>query len=180
MRKIDMASLNARVARFQDMTSSSEAFIDTRIPEYQREIYNIIGRGVTEDARLEPMIADNRDFNLTMMKADPGKGSSQHDHETIECFVALSGRWAVTLGAEGEEEVILEPFDVFSVPPGVMRGLRNAGTEPAHILAILGGTAPSKATWSPHINEQAKELGLYVNEAGDLVDEFSEKERGGG
>ena len=180
MSKIDMASLNARVARFQDMTSSSEAFIDTRIPEYQREIYNIIGRGVTEDARLEPMIADNRDFNLTMMKADPGKGSSQHDHETIECFVVLSGRWAVTLGAEGEEEVILEPFDVFSVPPGVMRGLRNAGSEPAHILAILGGTDPGKATWSPAINARAEELGLYVNEDGDLVDRSAQNDRGDG
>ncbi len=178
MTKFSMASLLSRVARFKDLRSSSEAFADTRIPEYQREIYNIIGRGVTEDAGLEPMIADNRDFNLTMMKSDPGKGSSQHDHETIECFVALSGRWAVTLGAEGEEEVILEPFDVFSVPPGVMRGLRNAGTEPAHILAILGGTDPGKATWSPHINARAKELGLYVNEAGDLVDELNGKEPG--
>lgn len=51
-----------------------------------------------------------------------------------------------------------------------MRGLRNVGTEPAHILAILGGTDPGKATWSPHINERAKELGLFVNEDGDLVD----------
>ena len=102
MTKFSMASLLSRVARFKDLTSSSKAFVDTRIPEYQREIYNIIGRGVTEDSGLEPMIADNQDFNLTMMKADPGKGSSQHDHETIECFVALTGSWAVTLGMEGE------------------------------------------------------------------------------
>jgi len=170
MTEISMASLLSRVARFKDMTSSSEAFVDTRIPEFQRDIYNIIGRGVTEDAALEPMIADNQDFNLTMMEADPGKGSSPHDHETIECFVALSGRWAVTLGEAGEEEVILEPFDVFSVPPGVMRGLRNAGDKPAHILAILGGTDPGKATWSSSINARAKELGLFVNEDGDLVE----------
>ena len=71
---------------------------------------------------------------------------------------------------EGEEEVMLEPFGEFSVPPGIMRGLRNVGTEPAHILAILGGTDPGKATWSPHINERVKELGLFVNEDGDLVD----------
>ena len=63
---------------------------------------------------------------------------------SIECFVALNGSWAVTLGMEGEEEVMLEPFGEFSVPPGIMRGLRNVGTEPAHILAILGGTDPGK------------------------------------
>ncbi len=85
MAELNMNSLLQRVARFKDMKSSSEAFVDTRIPEYEREIYNIIGRGVTEDARLEAMISDNQDFNLTMMKADPGKGSSLHDHEKIEC-----------------------------------------------------------------------------------------------
>ena len=47
MTKFSMASLLSRVARFKDLTSSSKAFVDTRIPEYQREIYNIIGRGVT-------------------------------------------------------------------------------------------------------------------------------------
>ena len=96
--------------------------------------------------------------------------SLQSQALSIECFVALTGSWAVTLGMEGEEEVMLEPFGEFSVPPGIMRGLRNVGTEPAHILAILGGTDPGKATWSPHINERAKELGLFVNEDGDLVD----------
>lgn len=169
MAKVDMAMLRARVARFKDLKSSSEAFVDTRIPEFNREIYNIIGRGVTEDARLKPAIEDNRDFNLTMMKADPGKSSSQHDHETIECFVVLTGKWAITLGDNGEESIELEPFDVFSVPPGVMRGVKNVGTEPGHILAILGGTNPGRAKWSPHINEKARKLGLYVNEAGDLV-----------
>ncbi len=92
MSTVDMVALLARVARFKELQSTSEAFIDTRIPEYNREIYNIIGRGVTEDPLLEPVIADNRDFNLTMMKADPGKGSSQHDHEKIECLIALAGR----------------------------------------------------------------------------------------
>ena len=169
MASVDLAMLRARVARFKDLKSSSEAFIDTRIPEFNREIFNIIGRGVTEDPRLKPAIEDNRDFNLTMLKCDPGKGSSQHDHETIECFIALTGKWAITLGDNGEEAIILETFDMFSVPPGVMRGTRNVGSEPAYILAILGGTDPGRVTWSPHINAKARQLGMYVNEAGDLV-----------
>lgn len=169
MAGVDMEMLRARVARFKDLKSSSEAFVDTRIPEYQREIFNIIGRGVTEDPRLKAPIEDNRDFNMCMMKADPGKSSSQHDHETIECFVALTGTWAITLGENGEEEIVLEPFDTFSVPPGVMRGVRNVGDEPGYILTILGGTDPGRAKWSPAINEKARALGLYVNEAGDLV-----------
>ena len=170
MARVDMKMLQARVARFAALKSSAEAFIDTRIPEFNREIFNIIGRGVTEDARLKPAIEDNRDFNLTMMRAEPGKGSSQHDHPTIECFVALTGRWAITLGDAGEEQIVLEPFDIFSVPPGVMRGVKNISDAPACILAILGGTDPGRATWSPSINKRANELGLGVNAAGDLVE----------
>jgi mannose-6-phosphate isomerase-like protein (cupin superfamily) len=166
---IDIDALRARVARFKDLKSSSEAFVDTRIPEYNREIYNVIGRGVTEDAGLQPAISDNRDFNLTIMKSDPGKGSSLHDHQTIEVFVVLSGRWAIGLGDDGEHEIILDPFDIFSVPPGVMRSVKNAGTEPAYIIAVLGGTDPGQVRWSKHINEKAKALGLVVNDDGDLV-----------
>ena len=166
---IDIDALRARVARFKDLKSSSEAFVDTRIPEYNREIYNVIGRGVTEDAGLQPAISDNRDFNLTIMKSDPGKGSSLHDHQTIEVFVVLSGRWAIGLGDNGEHEVILDPFDIFSVPPGVMRSVKNAGTEPGYIIAVLGGTDPGQVRWSKSINEKAKALGLVVNDDGDLV-----------
>ena len=166
---IDIEALRARVARFKDLQSSSEAFVDTRIPEFNREIYNVIGRGVTEDAKLKPAIEDNRDFNLTFMKSDPGKGSSLHDHQTIECFVPLTGRWAIGLGDNGEHEIILEQFDTFSVPPGVMRSVRNAGSEPGVILTILGGTDQGHVRWSKHINDKAKALGLKVDDAGDLV-----------
>lgn len=166
---VDMKAMKARVARFRDLRSSSEAFVDTRIPEYNREIYNVIGRGVTEDTRLAPAIDDAKDFHLTFMKADPGKGSSLHDHETIECFVPLTGTWAILLGDEGADRIVLERFDTFSVPPGVMRAVQNAGTGPSVILTILGGTDPGRVRWSAQINEKAKALGLVVNANGELV-----------
>jgi mannose-6-phosphate isomerase-like protein (cupin superfamily) len=165
----DMKKLMARVARFKDLKSSSEAFVDTRIPEYNREIYNIIGRGVTENPTLAPAIADNRDFNISMLKSEPGKGSSLHEHDTIEVFIPLTGKWRIGLGDNGEEEVILEAFDIFSCPPGVMRSVKNIGTTSGCILAVLGGTNPGRVRWSPTINAKARELGLMVDEKGDLV-----------
>jgi len=169
MSKLDMQALNARVARFHELKSSSEAFVDTRIPEYNREIFNIIGRGVTENPTLAPAISDNRDFNISMLKSEPGKGSSLHDHDTIEVFLPLTGKWRIGLGDAGEEAIILEPFDIFSCPPGVMRSVTNVGTASGCILAILGGTDPGRARWSPTINEKARELGLMVDAHGDLV-----------
>ena len=86
------------------------------------------------------------------MKSEPGKGSSLHDHETIECFVPLSGRWAIGLGDDGEYEIILEQFDTFSVPPGVMRSVKNVGTEAGVVLTILGGTDPGRVKWATKVN----------------------------
>lgn len=133
------------IARFEKLTPSKQAFIDTRIPEHERDIFNVIGRGVTEDAALAPAIAEARDFNLTYVGADPGKGAVLHAHPTVEVFIAMSSRWAVYWGDEGENEIILDPWDVISVPVGVMRGFRNVGEEHGHIMAILGGTDSGKS-----------------------------------
>jgi len=47
-----------RVARFNRLTPTSRGFVDTAIPGYERLIYNVIGRGVTEDSTLRPAITD--------------------------------------------------------------------------------------------------------------------------
>jgi len=124
---------------------------------------------LTEDPTLNPAITDARDFNLTLVHAHPEKGAALHAHPTVEVFIPLSGRWAVYWGDKGENEVILEQWDTISVPPGVMRGFRNAGTEAGYLLAILGGTDSGKVTWASQVLERAKETGLQLDEHGNLV-----------
>jgi len=92
--------------------------------------------------------------------------SREHRSLRSTCCRGCSGRGS---GSGRRGEVILEPFGEFSVPSGIMRELRNVGTEPAHILAILGGTDPGKQHGRRINNERAKELGLFVNEDGGLV-----------
>jgi hypothetical protein len=51
------------VARLETMQGSHLAFLDQRIPGYQREIINVIGMGVVEnmkDPRLAPKITAGR------------------------------------------------------------------------------------------------------------------------
>ena len=43
--------------------------------------------------------------------------------------------------------MILEPYDTISVPTHVMRGFRNAGTETALMLAVVGGKDPGRVGW---------------------------------
>ena len=158
-----------RVARFTRLTPTKRGFVDTAIPGYERLIYNVIGRGVTEDPALAPAIADARDFNLTLVKKVPGNRVGLHDHPTVEVFMPLTGRWGVYWGDDGENEVILEQWDVISVPPGVMRGFRNAGPEDAFLLAILGGSDSGHVTWSPKVLETARQHGVELDAKGNVV-----------
>ncbi|MGB1881520.1 MAG: cupin domain-containing protein [Gammaproteobacteria bacterium] len=155
------------VARFKDLKSSHTAFVDTRIPGHEREIFSIIGNGVQEDASMRPPI-EAQDFHLAMIRAEPGKGAALHSHLTQEVFVPLSGRWAIFWGPEGDKEVVLEPFDTISVPLHIMRGFRNVGEETAMMLAVVGGNDPGRVGWPDSLREAARRSGLVIDEDGNL------------
>ena len=163
-----LAEMEGHIARFKNQKSSDHAFIDTRIPGHEREIFSLIGNGVQEDASLRPQIPA-QDFHLAMIRAEPGKGAALHSHLTQEVFMPLSGRWAIFWGPEGAQEVILEPYDVISLPVLVMRGFRNAGTQTAMMLAVVGGHDPGRVGWPASMQASARAAGLTLDEAGNLV-----------
>ncbi len=167
-----VAEMEARTARFDRLKASKQAFVDTRIPEYHRDIYNVIGRGVTEDPALAPAITDARYFGITYVGADPGKGAALHAHETIEVFIPLTGRWAAYWGKDGDKEIELGPHDVISFPPGVYRGFRNIGDSPALLMAIIGSKEATQdggqVAWAPQILEASERTGLKLNADGIL------------
>ncbi len=169
-RKVTMQEMLSRTARFKNLKASKEAFVDTRIPEYQRKIFNVIGEGVTEDASLEVAITAVEGFNVTYIGADPGKGAALHSHDTVEVFYAMTGRWALYWGDDGDQPIEMETMDMISVPAGVMRGFRNIGDKYAHMMAMHGATDAGRVTWSPKILARAKETGLKLDAEGYLAD----------
>ncbi len=161
--------MRSRTALFENLRPSQQAFIDTRIPEHERDIYNVIGRGVTEDANLQPAITAVEGFNVTYIGADPGKGAALHSHPTVEVFVAMTGRWVVYWGDDGDGEIELGALDMVSVPVGVMRGFRNAGHEHAYLMAILGGDDAGRVDWAETVLSKARDTGLELDADGNLT-----------
>ena len=168
--QVTMDEMTARTARFDQLSASTQAFVDTRIPEHERDIFNVIGAGVTEDPELAPAIAAAEGFNVTYIGADPGKGAALHSHPTVEVFIPMSGRWSVYWGDDGEQEIELGPWDVVSVPVGVLRGFRNIGDSHAHLMAIIGGTDSGKVSWAQSVLDRAEQTGLALDETGALVE----------
>ncbi len=157
---------STRVARFNDLKSSTLPLLDAVIPGCEREIYNIIGRGMSEDKNHHVPITDNQGFNVCIVECEPGKGTLHHDHQTIEAFMPISGTWKIFWGEDEDTHcVTIGKFDVVSVPIGVMRGFRNIGEDKAMLMVTVGGTDPGKCGWHQNVVDEAARRGYQL--AGD-------------
>lgn len=164
------------VARLAAMQGSELAFLDQRVPGYQREIINIIGMGVVEnmgDPALKPKIqAPAHGFAVTYVRNTPkGHGAALHRHPTEEVFIAAKGPWEVFwLEGDSERAVTLQPGDIINVPIGIYRGFRNASDDAeATLIAVVGGPDPGKVDWHPSVIEAARKTGLSVDDEGRLI-----------
>jgi quercetin dioxygenase-like cupin family protein len=163
------------VARAKSVRGSDLAFLDQRLPGYQREIINIIGSGVTEnmaESSLAPKIKlPAHGFALVYVRAPKGGAAALHRHATEEVFISVKGQWAVFwLEGDTEQQIILDCGDVVNVPIGVFRGFRNVGDEPDSLLiALVGGPDPGKVDWHPTVVEEARKTGLSVDDDGNLI-----------
>jgi quercetin dioxygenase-like cupin family protein len=170
------------VARLDAMQGSDLAFLDQRIPGYQREIINIIGMGVVEnmkDPRLTPKIKTGaHGFAVTYVRNTPkGHGAALHRHPTEEVFIAVKGPWEVFwLEGDSERVITLQAGDIVNVPIGIYRGFRNGSDDPeATLIAVVGGPDPGKVDWHPSVIDAARKTGLAVDDDGHLlVDQAAE------
>jgi mannose-6-phosphate isomerase-like protein (cupin superfamily) len=160
------------VARANRVKGSSVAFVDQRIPAYEREIIDMVGMGVTENAALKPNVKlGAHGFSITYVRAPQGKGAALHRHATEEVFIPVKGHWQVFwLEGEDERTIDLDEGDVCNVPIGVYRGFRNlSGGSDALLMAIIGGPDAGKVDWHPSVIEEARNTGLSVDDDGNLI-----------
>lgn len=146
--------MEARVARFRSLQPTPD-YVDASIPGCERATYRVLGHPPAA-----PLAAEG--FHLNLVQCEPGKSAPLHSHLTQEVFVALSGRWEVFWGPRGERSVVLEPWDTISVPPGVSRGFRNVGDQPAWLLGMASGHDPGMINWPPQVRAAAAAVGVEL------------------
>jgi quercetin dioxygenase-like cupin family protein len=159
------------VARAASVKGSDMAFLDQRIPAYEREIIDMVGMGVTENSALRPKVGNGaHGFSITYIRAPKGKGAALHRHATEEVFIPVKGDWQVFwLEGEDERTIDLAPGDVVNVPIGIYRGFRNLSEDPQSLLmAIIGGPDAGKVDWHPSVVDEARRTGLSVDD-GNLI-----------
>lgn len=144
------AEIESRVWRFDQLKGSPNAFLDAKIPGHKRVLYGALGVG-TADEQIFKAVKAAENFHIDYIKAGPGQGAALHSHDSEEVFIAMTGRWKVTWGTNGENEIELDTFDGISVPSGVMRSFENLGDSENVLMAIIGGQNPGFCVWSESI-----------------------------
>lgn len=155
-----------RVARFNKLKPFPRAFLDTMIPEFERDIFSVIGDSVFEDPAMKPAITEKHCFSVGVIRLEPGQGAGLHAHTTEEVFIPLNGKFTIIWGDDGENEIQLDQWDTCSVPTGVMRGFRNDDDKTVVALAIVGGHDGGRVDWHPKLVERAKEHGGELTNEG--------------
>ena len=169
--EMNQEEMSARVARFAEQQGNDQLMITQSIPGFQRDIYSIIGKGVSEDSGTQPGIVDSEGFNVAYVGAEPNNGSAMHTHnEEVEVFIPISGQWAIYWN-EGDdmEEIVLGPMDCISVPAKVMRSFKNVGDTYGYLLVIIGGTENTTVSRPQSVIDAAAAAGLKLDADGKMV-----------
>ncbi|MGE0253028.1 MAG: cupin domain-containing protein [Alphaproteobacteria bacterium] len=162
------------VAREGASHGSNLAFLDQCLPQYGREIINMIGLGVTENASdpaLVPKIGlPAHGFAVTYNRARQGGGAALHAHLTEEVFIPVRGTWEI-YWLEGSERraVSIGAGDVIHVPTKIYRGFRLLSAEPdALLIGLVGGPDPGHVEWHPDVLEETRAAGYELDPQGNL------------
>jgi mannose-6-phosphate isomerase-like protein (cupin superfamily) len=148
------AEMEARVARFKALEPTRD-YLDAAIPGYERTTYRVLGPPPNAPLQAE-------EFHLNIVLCQPGKAAPLHSHLTQEVFVALTGRWEVFWGPEGERSLLLEPLDTVSIPPGLSRGFRNVSAEPSLLMGMASGRDPGDIDWPAQVRAAAAAAGVVL------------------
>ena len=151
------------VRRFAGLADKESAYrpIDMLLPQFDRKRFAVVGR--PDENTEEPSPLDDVEaFNLTYLECAPGKGIGTHAHATPELFIPMSGRWRVTLGENAEQETILEPWDIISVPPDEMHGAVNISDETGWLMTVNAGFGGARIRWAANIVEELRTAGHDV------------------
>jgi len=169
-----------RVARFKDLKGSDGGLPDSKMPGCERTLYNVIGfqpppnigeGGVTspvgEKAAQLAAIKISEGFNLGYCKAKPGHGPEMHNHDTNETFIPMTGTWRASWeDKNGKLEFVdLDPLDVVSFPPGMIRRFENVTKGDPNVdsilMFIIGGDGP-RAEFTDEAMKRLEDAGAWT------------------
>lgn len=135
-----------RVARYDALRPMSTSDDLAHVPQaakdivFARELKPVILDDTKNPFGNQSPITGAAGTTMFVSVMPPGQGPCLHNHSTtFETFMVLEGSIEYEIGEPVAHRVRLNKWDVFSCPPGMYRGFRNVGDEPAVQLTVITG-----------------------------------------
>ena len=166
------ADAERRYLKRKDYVPCVDAFIDCRLPgSMPKENYSMIGPGVTQNPTQFINLQEPHGFNIGAAGMYPGVTNNLHLHFTSETFIVPTGAYTLRWGVRGDEgELPLEAGDIAVMPTWVFRGFTTASAQFGLLMTVLGGDDTGGIIWSPDVLAQARETGLWLSKANEVID----------
>jgi uncharacterized RmlC-like cupin family protein len=171
--KVSPEDMEKRIARFKTLRPQSQIYEGLGIPSAAYEmvsakaLYTLMAPSDRAGpmSATPPVIADDK-LSVIIAECPPGNKPMLHAHfKTTEHFFCLTGRFLIRWGDQGEQETILEPFDMIAVPRAVCRDFTNITDKMAYLLVLVTGTA----------DESYNDIGFEASESKRFKDRFGDE-----
>ena len=183
--KPTLEELNKCIARFKDLERCDTGIPDMQLPECKRTFMNVLGFSGTVKSGAEtsspfgdqakPVISHlPAGFGISFIAVRPGKGVLMHTHDSLECFLVLSGKFKLEYELNvGNHYTILDTLDFIACPTGLERRFEcleaAPGQEEGMMLGIVSGDSPA-AVASLGSVQRMVDAGLFTAEqAGTMI-----------
>ena len=170
---ITAQELAQRVIPFSSLRSSTDAFIDYRIPGCGPKYnYALIGPGVSQNPSQPVSLREHHGFQVGGVAMPHGVVNPPHMHFSCEVFICTRGRWQLHWGFNPQPSTAeFGEGDICSVPTWIYRGFKNIGPDDGFLFTALGGDDTGGILWGPSTLEAAARQGVHLTEDYLIIDE---------
>ncbi len=182
MKTVQMSAdeVRERTARFENLQAMSTLKDNPVVPQAAKDIF--LARKImpivleqTQNAfGNAAAIFGAAGLTMNISVCPPGQGPGLHaHHRTFETFFVLDGTFEFTVNDAGDQKVVLNRWDTFSVPPGVCRAFRNVGDREGTMLTVITGGVHDRNdislppsigaaidAYGPGVLDEVKKIGL--------------------
>jgi mannose-6-phosphate isomerase-like protein (cupin superfamily) len=174
------AEVRERTARFDNLQAMSTLKDNPVAPQAAKDIF--LARKImpivleqTQNAfGTAAAIFGAAGLTMNISVCPPGQGPGLHaHHRTFETFIVLDGTFEFTVNDAGDQKVVLNRWDTYSVPPGVCRAFRNVGDREGTMLTVITGGVHDRNdislppsigaaidAYGPGVLDEVKKIGL--------------------
>lgn len=188
------ADMEKRIARIEDLKPNKAEFAErSGIPQeaYEfvaaKDIFLLMAK--PKPAALSnstPAIEGPDGASIYVVGTPANDGPALHAHmTTYETFMPLTGRYRFDYGREGKHSTVINPFEMISVPPGVIRRFTNIEDYDTRMMVIIQGEdenalndiimppsvgAEIAERWGEDTKAKIEEMGMLFNADAETAD----------